>query len=243
MAGNTSNGVNYYLCLPVSHKHLLGALRNWENVKIGYNGDEIWLKDLEVFQAESTEVRTIPRKAVYYARDGKLFLKGSLLPERNIPSLLWTRLERGLQLSLPGHNHNYFGLNHRIEIKLIPSVTEQDAFASMISLKMLQGYLNNAPAVRTSDLRWTIIGDEAFIAGVPLLPLPGKVFWRRDNQLLPAGYDLELYTLSAKISKMIDPECEHWIIWMETGEHYLIPERAFAKLTRASFRSTVKEIV
>lgn len=240
MAVYTSNSVNYYLRLPASEKAMLGTLRHWENVKIGYEEHYIWIKDLDVLQVQAREISIIPVKQVYRAEGGKLFPKDSLLPERNIPSLLWTPLERGLQVSLPAFNHNFFGLQTNIEIQLVPTDAEQNGFVLLLSLKLLESYLITASAIRLLNLQWTIIGGDALIMGSPLLPLPGKIFWRREDHLLPAGYDFELYSLSGHLNDMINPSRKHWIIWNESSEYSNLPKEAFKRLTRGSFRSTAQ---
>jgi hypothetical protein len=35
-----------------------------------------------------------------------------------MPNLLWTPIERALSIDLPSFNHNFFGINQSVDIKL-----------------------------------------------------------------------------------------------------------------------------
>ncbi len=239
MASYSSNGVSWYLSLPVQHKEYLGAIHHWQNVKIGFEEKTVWLKDLTAVQIDSIKLKTIPYKELYYASGSQLFLQGSLLPARTIPALLWTPVERGLAIQLPPFNHNYFGINNKIEIRLCHCSAEKEAFALLVNSSTLQSYVEGAAAIRLNLLSWVIVDDStALVFGVPLLPLPGEVYWRSGNFLFPAGCNLELPLLAETLQNLINPEKDQWIIWNREGTYWCIDKKNIKPLSIGSFRLT-----
>jgi len=218
------------------HKEYLGAIRHWSNLKIGFEGGEVWIKNLDAFQVDSVEVKSIPYKHVYYEAEGHLFLKGSLLPARNMPGVLWSPIERGLEIELPSFNHNYFGIDQSINTRLIPSEKEEDCTGLYMPMKELEVFIQTAPSVRLKDLSWCLLGDNAFILGKPLLPVKGEVLWQREMFFIPAGWDLEYPVLSNVINEMINAGNQCWIIWNKEGQYLKINKETLRPLTISSFR-------
>jgi hypothetical protein len=241
MAIDTAGSLTYYLSLAVEHKDYLGAIRHWENLKLAFGDDLVWVKDLTSVQADSTEVKSIPFKELYYASGPKLFRKGSLLPERNLPSLLWTPITRALPVTLPALNHNYFGVDGKVPVRLVRSEKETESFALKVGLETLAAYVHTAPAIRLGGLQWTIIGEtEALITGTPLLPLQGSAFWRRESFLLPAGFDLELPLLYKELNHLLNPHNDSFVLWNEEGQYSILNGGSFTPLSVSSFRITME---
>ncbi len=238
MAKDFTNDISFYLSLKLLQKKHLGAIRIWQNLKIGFDGDTIWLKDLTFEQTQSVEVNSIPYKKIYYTQGGKLFLQNSLLPSQNIPSLLWTPIERGLPVTLPDFNHNYFGNEQKVNIQLIATEQEQEAIAMITSLENLRLFVENAPAIRLQNLKWIIIDNiNAIVLGSPVLPIRGEMFWRDDNFLIPVGFDFDLSILKQSLAKLINPNQENWVVWQADGTYFLIPKNTFNQLSISSFRA------
>jgi hypothetical protein len=243
MAQHLANDISYYLSVAVSHKDTLGSIRHWSQLKIGYEEELIWIKDLSFAQMDALEVKSLPQKSLYYAKDQKLFPLGSLLPERYIPSLLWTPIERGLPLQLPALNHNYFGLTEPIHIELTLSHVEQEAFALLTPLAVLQEYIRMAPEIRLKNLDWVLVGKEkSLVLRTPLLPIQGQVFWRKGNSLLPAGYDFVQYSLHTFIENLINPDQDQWIVWNTDSSYFSIPKRYVEALSLSSFRQSMNTL-
>lgn len=239
MAKNTPNDLTYFLALDVAHEHYLGALRSWENLKMAHNDSLIWVKDLRWDQIESMEVKTIPHKTMYYARDNKLFPLHSLLPEKNVPALLWTPIERAISIELPALNHNYFGLSQSLEIRLVPANHEAPAYAMLVNLHSLQTYLFDAANVRVEHLQWVVInGNQALVMGFPVLPISGEVYWKKNDFLIPAGYDFEFYSVQHALDNLINSTGEHWVVWQVDGSYYLVKKNDFRPLSKSSLNQT-----
>ena len=239
MAKDPTNAVNFYMCIEASRKNDLGSIRNWPLLKIAYEEEQLWVKDLSAAQIDSVEIQSIPFKKIYYTQDTKLFPIGSLLPERNLPSLLWTSIDRGLPLQLPSYNHNYFGLSEKLHVKLVPSDRAYEAFAMLTDLSTLQSYILSAPAVRLENLDWVLVGkDKALILRTPLLPIQGSTFWNYNSFLIPSGYDFEYHSLNNTLELLLNPEQDQWIVWNMDSNYYSIPKRCIEALSISSFRQS-----
>ncbi|KAA3440710.1 hypothetical protein [Rufibacter hautae] len=242
MAENPSNHINFLLEIDQEHLSDLVQIRSWFNLKIAHEGRTYWVKDFTQQQLESLEVKSIPFKKLYSLQNNLLFPYGSKLPSKRLPSaLLWTPLERGLPVTLPAYNHNYFGLQEKIQVKLVPADIEQPDFGLVVSLATLSAYVQTAPAIRLQNLSWLILKPEAaLVLGTPLLPVPGRSYWQRGSHLLPTGYDFELPVLQEVIQQKINPEQEEWVFWQPNGSYSFITKAQFRPLTISSVRLSVQ---
>ena len=240
MAQDPADGLTYYLSVPVERKDALGAIRHWSNLKVALSHKEVWIKDLLPEQVDAPAVKCIPFRKVYYAKGGKLYLQGSLLPERGLPEVLWSPIERGLPVSLPSFNHHFFGLEEKVDIELVPSEGEQEGYALLCSLHDLSLFMQGAPLVRLQGLCWVLLeGERALVIGQPLLPVPGKVYWHSEGGLFPAGYDLALPGLAPILKALLDPGDDQWLIWKEDGSYTQVARALLQPLSISSFRKSV----
>ena len=170
-----------------------------------------------------------------------LFPYGGTVPVKKLPStLLWTPLEKAMPLEHPAYNHNYFGLSGKLSIRLVASSGhEEEAAALLVALPVLETYIQTAPAVRLEPLSWVIIDDQALVLGRPLLPLPGKSYWRRGNHLLPAGLDFEWSVLSETLDGELNADGDCWLVWDEEGRWLAVMKEACRPLSISSFRLTI----
>jgi len=241
MAKDVANNLNYFLLLDEKDQSYLGSIRHWENLKVGFDEQRIWLKDLDYAQMLSVEIQTLPSKKIYSEKEGKLFPVGSLLPEGRVPSVMWTPIDRAFPVKMPSLNHNYFGLNDSIEIQLVETANEQASYALLVSLKDLESYLETAASVRLKDLSWTILNEKnALIIGTPILPLEGAAFWLDGQFLFPAGFSLELRSLNRQLETLLEIGAGDLVLWHVSGTYTLIRENELESLTRSSFQLTGK---
>ena len=237
MAQNTSNDISYFLALDEKYLDFLGRIRHWSNLKMAIEDNFCWVKDFTFEQINALEVKTIPYKTIYYAKDNKLFKQDSLLPERTIPMLLWTPIERALPIELPNYNFNYFGINDQVLIKLIQSEQERPVIGMLIDRKVLENYIQNAPAIRLQNLSWIILNaNSVFIIGEPNLPIQGEEFWKSDGFFIPIGYDFELPILINVLSQLIDPKNQNHVVYGVDSQYFLLEKRYFQPLSISSFR-------
>lgn len=237
MEGYAANDMTWYILLDEMYRDMLGSVRHWRHIKMASADGHIWLSGITADELNTAEVRCIPGLRVYYERQGKLFPEHSQLPERTAPSLLWTPIARALPVSRPAYNHNYFGTDEQVQIRIIPSDGEQESVAMIADMDVLEQYITGAPAVRLKPITWVILNnDKALLFGTPLLPLNGQALWCRGNMLLPAGYDMELYTLANIAGNVIDREQGSWIVWHADSTYFLVDKTDMRPLLLSSFR-------
>lgn len=225
-----------------SHKELLGSIRHWENVKIAFTETAIWLKDFSLDQINNADLQQIPHLVSYEAKDNLLFLRGSLLPTKKVPSaLLWSPIKRALPVEVPSLNHNFFGIHEKVDVKIVRSEIEKEAFALLSSIATAKEYIETAPEVRLKNLEWTVLEDKVLLFGTPLLPIKGVAFWKNKNAFLPAGFDYELPILSDIIDKKINADGQNYMLWQSDSSCVLIPKSGIKPLSISSFRNTFNE--
>ncbi len=240
MEKNITDTLTYFLQIKSEYKADLASIRHWENLKTGFEGDSIWVKGFSFEQINALEVKTMPFKILYYSKNSKLFLLNSLLPNKNIPSVLWTDIARVIPLELPAINPNFFGLNHKVKLELVRGKQEFEANAMLTTWEHLANYITSAPAVRLEVLKWVVLDkNQVFLVGKPILPIQGGVFWQDNSFFLPTGYHFDLPLLSEILNKKINANNNDFIVWNEDGSYFKIAKKAFQKLSLSSFRATL----
>jgi hypothetical protein len=243
MANHVTNHVSYYLHLKSQFKTDLAAIRHWNNLKVGFEGDDIWIKDLDYVQINSVEVQSIPYKTLFYENDGKLFLVNSQLPHANIPSLLWTPINRAFPITLPPLNHNLFEINNTAKIEIIPSSLEQESVGILVSLTHLETFLFNAPTVRLKNLSWCIVNQQALILGKPFLPVNGQSVWQINNHLLPNGYTFNFKPISYELNRILNTEATSYLLWQNNGNYSIIEKENLMPLSISSFKQSINNLL
>lgn len=229
----------YFLEINKEHRDFLGAIRHWDNLKLAFETETIWIKDFSSDQINASEIQQIPYKKVYELKENLLFEKDKLLPSKKLPSgLLWSPILRGLPVSLPKFNHNYFGIDQKLKMVLKPSEDTKEAFAMMVSFNELKWYIESAPKYRLEPLNWVVIGKKILITGTPLLPIKGSTFWFDHHFLIPTGYDFDYFALTEKLKEQVNPSKENIILWNEDNSYTVIPIENIKPLSVSSFRLT-----
>jgi len=242
MAKDSSNGLKIFWAeLPKADEDFLGGIRDWKNIQIATDEDVIWLKGFTDEQAISSEIQQLPNLVLYELRDGLLFKKNALVPTKKMRSaLLFTPIDKALSLTFPISNNNFFGIHEKLEVKLKPSEEEQPAFALLSGIFEIKNKVLELPKFKLEKLNWIVIDDKALFFGTPLLSLPGKTFWLKDDHLLPTGFDFEFKNLSSLLQKKYNSEQEQYLLWNENGSFVKIEKKDLRTLSVSSFRFTEK---
>lgn len=237
MAQDASNNLTYYLKIDESKKEDLAAIRIWSNLKFGVEENFIWVKGFDYVQIHSLEVKSIPFSILYYEKNSKLNLVNSLLPERNLPNVLWTPIDRALPIKLTSFNNNYFGIREKIEITLIETTEEKESEVMITTTANLNLYIQSAPSIRLEKLQWSILNnDKVFLIGTPLLPITGDVYWKNKNHIIPTGYNFELPLVSNEINSILNLNNDYYIIWNKDNTYALLDLSDLEPLSISSFR-------
>jgi hypothetical protein len=229
----------YFLEINKEHKDFLGAVRHWENLKVAFESNTIWIKDFSTEQINGIEILQIPYAKIYELKENLLFEKDKLLPIKKLPSgLLWTPILRALPVTLPKFNHNFFGVEDAIQITLKRSEDAREAYALLVEYQELKSYIESAQKFRLEPLRWVVVDNKALILGNPLLPLKGTTYWFLNDFLMPSGYDFEWYALAKILQEKLNSSKENIILWNKDNSYSSISKNNIKELSISSFRLT-----
>lgn len=242
MAKDSSGSLKeFWAEIPRVNEDFLGSIRDFANIQIAIDEDEIWLKGFTDEQTDSSEIHQLPGFVLYELRDGLLFRKNALVPSKKVrTALLWSPIDKALQLTFPISNNNFFGIDEKIEIKLKTSEEEQQAFALLAPISDLKNTITETPKFKLEKLKWIIINDNALIVGKPLLSFPGKTFWLKDGHLLPSGFDFEFKNMSILLQKKYNTTQNQYLFWKADGSFLRIDKASLKTLSLSSFRLTEK---
>jgi hypothetical protein len=238
MAKDVSNNIGQTL-LHISNesKSYLIQVRHWDNLKVATDGNCTWVKGFTEAQLLSPALTCIPFATFYSVKENMLFQQGRLLPERRMPALLWTPVDKALPIASPDLNHNSFGIHQRISVKLVESAEERPATAMVVDIEALKQYVPQASAIRLSPLQWCRVGaQKAFVYGIPLLPIEGASYWNRNQLFLPGGFDFELPVLTNVVNKKLNPGSNTFIVFDADGSYMSIAMHSMKTLSIGSFR-------
>ncbi|MFT3978881.1 MAG: hypothetical protein QM687_00335 [Ferruginibacter sp.] len=238
MEENAASNLKIYItCIPTAEEASITVIRHWKNLAVAFDGDMVWIKGFTQEQAFSSYLRQIPFIELYEQREGLLFKKNRFVPEKKLPGgLLWNPLQRAYPVTMGDVNHNYFGIQQNIPVRIVASDTEQPAAALLTDIEVAKSYINRSAAIRLQPLNWSIIGKQAFFTGIPLLSIPGIAYWAQAGNFLPAGYDFEFPMLGKNICQQLDPKKENKIIWFADSSYVLLPVKCLVPLSISSFR-------
>jgi MoxR-vWA-beta-propeller ternary system domain bpX2 len=239
---NITDHIELIMRVPLANKNDLAGIRHWDNIKLALSNGFYWAKGFTAAQQQALELKILPQKSLYHWQGNQLFPVGSLLPSGHLPAgLLWTPIDKALPINSPALNHNFFGLQENVTIRLVSSEKENPAMAIMVNIAHLNQYIQDAPAVRLQHLSWALLPPtNALILGNPLLPIQGRTYWQCENMLLPTGYCFQWGILAKTIKSLIDPSNTHWICWHTDNTYSLMPKTTFTDLSIASFRLSLQ---
>ena len=235
------NFADHLVLIDTVHKEHLGQIRHWDNLKIATESNDIWIKNFTELQLASNELQSIPFTKTFVCKDNLLFPKGSLLPFKKMPNLLWTPIERALRIELSNFNNNFFGVHQTVEIKLTSFEAEEKATVLLVNTHIASKYILNASAIRLKPLHWVLVDAEnALLFGEPMLPIDGKTFWQKGNFIFPVGLNLEFPLLEKSIEKKLNLSQNQWIWWTSENSYCLIDKTLLKPLSISSWKQTLK---
>ncbi len=211
----------------------------YESLEVARQENLVWVKNIPDEIIYTATIQRIPSQRIFSTAEGLLYAYGKLMPLGDLPNLAWLPLQEGLRVELPAINPNFFGVQERVSLQLVPRSSPAKAVLILVSLADLEQYLKAAAAWRLEALDWTVIGNyHALLKGTPMATVTGKPYWQRGQHILPLGLDLQWPILAKASAKHLDPTGQHWIFWQKNGQYGLLPKTNFKPLRRSSFYRT-----
>lgn len=227
--------------IPRADEDVLGSIRDWKNIHIAVDEDTVWMKGFTEEQTVSAEIQQLPNFILYELREGLLFKKGALVPDKKMrTALLWSPIDKALRLTFPASNQNYFGIDEKVKVSLKPGNEEHPAVALLSIVSEIKESIPAQPNFKLENIEWTVINDKALFLGTPLLSLPGKTYWTRDGHLLPSGFEFEFKNMSLLLQQQYNKSLDKWLLWNEDGTYLPIKKEDLRPLSVSSFRLTEK---
>lgn len=238
-----ASGKLVYACIPAIYQDYLAAIRHWSHLQVGFEDGFIWLKGFSEGDAAKTEAKSIPYITWYHEEHNYLHLLGKSLPERAIPSILWSPIQRALPLKVDNWNHNFFGIDQKIDWQLVEADEPENAVLLKTAKAQLAQFVESALDFRFQHLQWLVSDEEqCWVLGTPLLPLPGETYWQNGQLFLPSGYALSPKLLANHFAKSLLRSESDFAIFDKYGDFFTVKSTYFKPLTRSSFRQTFQKV-
>ena len=194
----------------------------------GIVGDNIPLK-----------IRKLPATASYYLDEAfRLFPIGKNTPVGKLKNLDWLPIANFVEVEFP--RAALAGKTKLTQsIRIVPSENTQEGVALLTNLSVWKNFANGAASVRLEKIKYAVSETrEVLILGTPLIPIPGKEFWKRNQILLPNGFDLEFPVLADVIEQELNPKKDGILLFYEDGRWEKIMNKDFVKGSRSAVRGT-----
>ncbi|MEL7149046.1 MAG: hypothetical protein AAFO69_21915, partial [Bacteroidota bacterium] len=236
----------YYLLVSEVFVSDLDGLRALANLKMAWQGGDVWVTGFTQEQVLSVTVASIPQKHLYVKKGEFLYILGKQLPDRKVPvGLLWTPIMRALKVETGEVAENYQADLPKLNIRLSPvneGVALAEAILMRLPLTMLENYLKNESRVRYTHLTWCLYGgSEALVYGEPLLPLPStSVYWQSKVSFIPLGYDYALQLMTDVVAAKLKT-VDDLLLWVSVDQCITVSSHDFVPLSLSSFRKTMSK--
>lgn len=203
----------------------------------------LWLK-LEIEgDIIPVAIQQLPATGRYWVDEAaRLFPVGGLTPVAQLPDLDWLPIASFIAIELPVAALP--AQTTEIEsIKLIRSEEPKEANFLLLPWDRWKDYALAASNIRLKPLSYAVSDERLVIVhGTPLPPLPGQLFWQKEQILLPAGWDVE-YPIVAEILSVTQLKEKSGLLLYQTEQlSELPPTKKFVKTSRSSIRKTEEHL-
>lgn len=210
-------------------------------LRIAESNDEVWLKLTEA--CRNDQLRQLPG-VVYRVDQDVLIRQDRRVPERPVGSLNelpWQSLENTTDVTLPVPKVAPpldADLRRPLQLTRGGAVVHPDGL--LANIDALKAWCETAPQSRLQGLRWVTGCDDqrCLVLGKPLPPIEGIYLVADQRVLVPGGWTWTPRVDSRTVCEILDVPPDHWLLWESCQSHSMIPEQAFAVMTRASVRAT-----
>lgn len=231
------------ILLQIAHQyvHFLGGIRDWQNLTVAKADDSYWVRGFTEAQLERLELRSIPYMQLFEKKGDLLFPMGEALPNTSYPEFHWIPIDQAITVELPTFNHNYFGQEEEVMVRIVPSDKQEEECLLLTTWEDLRACVSTLPAIRMEGLEWMVLDREnVMIFGSPVLPVRGKTYWMCGRSILPVGYQFEYPGLLHQVAIKAEIGASEWLFWQEDQSCSIIQRDHLRPLSRSSVRLSEK---
>jgi len=179
-----------------------------------------------------------------------------------LPELIWQAIPDAVELALPTPSlAGELRTDDRMDLVLARSSAEQTPVASLIDFHTLLRWVDRAPEIRLSQLRFSSryqisedntsapqyshmpdqqnvspLPDLCLVMGTPLPSVPCRFLCRYNRTLIPSGFHWQPNIHISFVESRFGLTTEQWLLWLDKDQWYILSDNDFAPLTRAAMR-------
>lgn len=237
--------------LPAAHLAALAEVRDRTGLQAALEGEQVWV-DLQGVSASTLgRLKPIPRIEFFLREQSGLLRKtGSRLAVDALPALQWQPLHELLSIELPPPRFAST-VRGRSPLRLVRDDRPRASSAILTTLGVLADYVDGAPAIRLSPLRFAAAEDgRVLIVGQPVPPLEGEHYWVSGEIAVRSGWRLapvcdpvvlqELVQLSAGDVALFRPVEAQAAEDVGQFTVRIVAASDFVPVTRGAVRATMK---
>ena len=233
----TSDGP-WAACLPLDASAAIATLRLRGDLRVGVNGDRLWLRGLRADDALQRALAHVAPTTIFsIGADDLLIAPGDRLPSGTLPALPWTPISDFVRV-VPPPSHLAGAVEAGVPIHIVQGGHAKPANALLTTLAALARWIDDAPAFRLVPLRYAAAADAALVIGEPIPSLPGTRLYDSDGICVPCGWTLSPPVDAASLRSILSLDPSEVALFDEAGWHRIAAD-AFVPLSRASVRVTV----
>jgi hypothetical protein len=226
-------------CLSRADASSIEALRLNPSLEGALLGDALWLRVNAADPALEKALLRVPwRQRYHLLPGGKLRPFRSRLPAGFLPKADWMPLARlflpsAPRPSLPAR------LQRKVALHLRRSSKEQAANVMLLSASVWLAYVETAPQIRLSVLRFAQAADQTLLWGDPLPPLAGERFHETDGIAAPCGFRWHPRIQTGLVRELLQMEKDGLTLLLRDGTLMRIPPSHFQPALRANVRQSM----
>lgn len=183
-----------------------------------------------------------------------------------LPELMWQTIPDAVELALPTPSlAGELRTDDRMDLVLARSSAEQTPVAGLIDFHTLLGWVDRAPEIRLSQLRFSsryqisqdaastpqyshgldrqnvsLLPDLCLVIGTPLPSVPCRFLCYYHRTLIPSGFHWSPNVHISFVESRFGLTAEQWLLWLDDNQWYILSDNDFAPLTRAAMRSLAR---
>ena len=217
----------------------LAPLRLTPGLEVAEDGSTIWLRGHSSDEQLSRALKNLPvRERFEWVTADRLRPIYSRLPTVAVPDLAWRPIAEWIQVQLPaGALPGELGA--KIRLRLVRSPQERRPNVLLTDFATWKEFALTAPEIRLRRLRFAVSsGRETVIWGVPLPPLPGRLFVEEEGVAVAAGFGWWPQVSPEVLRHVFQAGEDALVVWDQEGMVRRLHAEQLVAASRGAVRAT-----
>lgn len=224
------------LCLDPRHLAAAAALRTYRGVEACQIADALWLRGPRDAGPLERAMWLLPGERFHLTEKSQLIPWNHLLPVTPAPAGPWLPLSTETlptlaPAALPASNTG------QVPLRLVRVAQEQPASLLLLALPTWSNYVDTAPTIRLSRLRFAQSNQaQILVAGAPLPALPGTPCTLSSGIALPCGWAFSPAVRAETLAELLALAKDDIALFSPDAAYDLIPATAWQPVSRSAVR-------